>query len=72
MPENTAVNAIKTALMQRFGEEFIVDSDLPGLDALKRMAGHRSQRRFGKLEVARLDNVDDDDVREAYRLQTQT
>ena len=26
----------------------------------------------GKLEIARLDNIDDDDVREAYRLHTQT
>jgi ABC-type nitrate/sulfonate/bicarbonate transport system substrate-binding protein len=26
----------------------------------------------GKLQVARLENIDDDDVREAYRLQTQT
>jgi nitroreductase len=46
MRENTAVNAIKTALMQRFGEEFTVDSELQGLDALKKIAGHRSQRRF--------------------------
>ncbi len=46
MRDNTTVNSIEAALMQRFGEEFKIDSGLQGLDALKRIAGHRSQRRF--------------------------
>lgn len=46
MRDNTAVSFIKSTLMQRFGEEFTVDSKLQGLNALEKMASHRSQRRF--------------------------
>jgi FMN reductase [NAD(P)H] len=37
---------IKTALAQRFGEEFSVNSGLAGLHELAQMAGHRSHRRY--------------------------
>lgn len=46
MRADTAVNSIKAALKQRFGEDFAVDPELPGLDALGKIAGHRSQRRY--------------------------
>jgi len=41
-----AAAAIQLALSERFGEDFKVDPDLPGLDELARLAGHRSHRRF--------------------------
>jgi nitroreductase/FMN reductase [NAD(P)H] len=41
-----AASAIKTALSERFGENFAVDPGLPGLDALAEIAGHRSHRRY--------------------------
>jgi len=40
------VAAIKTALFERFGEDIAVDPSWPGLDALARITGHRSHRRF--------------------------
>src|SRR6185437_4856172 len=46
MRADTAVNSIRAALKQRFGEDFAVDPELPGLDALGKIAGHRSQRRY--------------------------
>jgi nitroreductase/FMN reductase [NAD(P)H] len=46
MQGDTAVNSIKAALMQRFGEDFAVDPELMGLNALGKIAGHRSQRRY--------------------------
>src|SRR5579864_4624720 len=46
MDDDAAVNSIKAALMQRFGEAFAVDPELQGLDALAKIAGHRSQRRY--------------------------
>jgi nitroreductase/FMN reductase [NAD(P)H] len=42
----TAPTTIRQALAERFGEEFKVDETLPGLDALARIGGHRSHRRF--------------------------
>jgi nitroreductase/FMN reductase [NAD(P)H] len=42
----TAATAIHQALAERFGEEFKVDEALPGLEALARIAAHRSHRRF--------------------------
>lgn len=39
-------NVIKTALAERFGEDFVVDPQWPGLRDLARMAGHRSHRRY--------------------------
>ena len=46
MDDDAAVNSIQAALMQRFGEAFAVDPELQGLDALAKIAGHRSQRRY--------------------------
>jgi nitroreductase len=44
--EPTAAGALQRALTERFGEELKIDETLPGLEALARMAGHRSHRRF--------------------------
>jgi nitroreductase len=41
-----AADAIKTALSERFGEDFTIDRGLPGLNALAEIAGHRSHRRY--------------------------
>ncbi len=41
-----AVDAIKTALFERFGEDFTIDRGLPGLKALAEIAGHCSHRRY--------------------------
>jgi nitroreductase len=46
MSDGTALTAIKTALAERFGEEFAIDPGLSGLHELARIAGHRSHRRF--------------------------
>jgi FMN reductase [NAD(P)H] len=46
MTDDTALNAIEAALLQRFGEKFSVDPGLPGLNALAKIAGHRSHRRY--------------------------
>jgi len=51
MLNDKAVNDIKTALMQRFGEEFIVDPDLPGLNELAKIAGHRSHRCYSPRPI---------------------
>jgi FMN reductase [NAD(P)H] len=42
----SAATAIRQALAERFGEEFKIDEEVPGLEALARIAGHRSHRRF--------------------------
>jgi FMN reductase [NAD(P)H] len=42
----SAATAIQQALAERFGEDFKIDDELPGLEALARIAGHRSHRRF--------------------------
>src|SRR3954468_10574541 len=44
--DSTAAISIRQALAERFGEELTVDETLPGLDALARIGGHRSHRRF--------------------------
>ncbi len=41
-----AARSIADALAERFGEPFRVDPQLPGLEELARIAGHRSHRRF--------------------------
>jgi FMN reductase [NAD(P)H] len=41
-----AADAIKTALSERFGEDFTIDRGWPGLNALAEIAGHRSHRRY--------------------------
>src|SRR6201988_3250673 len=51
MGDDTAVNSIRTALMQRFGEEFTIDPTLQGLDELARIASHGSHRRYASRPV---------------------
>jgi nitroreductase len=46
MPDDTASNCIKTALRERFGEDFAVDPEPAGLNELAKIAGHRSHRRY--------------------------
>ena len=46
MPDDTALNCIKTALRERFGEDFAVDPEPAGLNELAKIAGHRSHRRY--------------------------
>jgi nitroreductase len=46
MPDDTALNCIKTALRERFGEDFAVDPEPAGLNELAKIAGHRSYRRY--------------------------
>lgn len=43
---DTAAKALQAALAHRFGEDFAVDLNLPGLDTLARIAGRRVQRRY--------------------------
>jgi nitroreductase len=42
---------VKRALRERFGEEFVVDRSLPGLDELARIAAHRVHRRYLPREI---------------------
>jgi nitroreductase/FMN reductase [NAD(P)H] len=44
--EPTASTSIQKALAERFGEELKINDEVPGLEALTRIAGHRSHRRF--------------------------
>jgi nitroreductase len=44
--------AIEAALAARFGEKLQIDRELPGLDELARIAGHRSQRYFQPRAIA--------------------
>src|SRR4029453_11062913 len=46
MSDPSAATAIQQALAERFGEKFAFDATLSGLEALARIAGHRSPRRF--------------------------
>jgi FMN reductase [NAD(P)H] len=46
VPAKTTARLIEDALAERFGETCAVDSELPGLDELARIAGHRVHRRF--------------------------
>jgi nitroreductase/FMN reductase [NAD(P)H] len=46
MPEKNIPQAIEDVLAERFGERLRVDPDLPGLDELHRIAGHRVHRRY--------------------------
>jgi nitroreductase/FMN reductase [NAD(P)H] len=47
----TAAAEIEAALEARFGEEISVDRSLSGLDALARIAGRRTQRRYSGKPV---------------------
>jgi nitroreductase len=44
--------AIEAALAARFGAKLQIDRELPGLDELARIAGHRSQRYFQPRAIA--------------------
>ena len=46
MADDEAVKSIKAALGERFGDDFAVNADLAGLDALARIANYRSHRRY--------------------------
>jgi nitroreductase len=46
MTNDAALNSIKMALSDRFGEEFAINPELPGLHELVKIAGHRSHRRY--------------------------
>jgi len=48
----SVATTIGAVLTERFGAAPAVDSALPGLDELARMAGHRSHRRFADRAVA--------------------
>ena len=42
---------IRRALLERFGEEFSVDPNLPGLDEIARISGHRSHRKYTERPI---------------------
>ena len=46
MKDEQSAARLREALVERFGESFSVDASLPGLDALARIAAHRTQRRY--------------------------
>jgi nitroreductase/FMN reductase [NAD(P)H] len=51
MANDDIAESIRTALFERFGEQLAVDPRLAGLDALARIAGHRSHRRYAPRAV---------------------
>jgi nitroreductase/FMN reductase [NAD(P)H] len=51
-PMSEAVQTIRNALFERFGDHFDVDPALPGLDELARLSARRVQRRYLKRDVA--------------------
>jgi nitroreductase/FMN reductase [NAD(P)H] len=51
MTNEAAASSIKTALRERFGEDFTVDPALPGLDALGKLAAYRSHRRYSPRAI---------------------
>lgn len=52
MTDQTAAHTIAAALKERFGEDFTIDPELPGLSTLAALAGHRSHRRFLPRPIA--------------------
>jgi FMN reductase [NAD(P)H] len=46
MTNDRSVTAARDAIAARFGEDVSVDENLPGLDELARIAGHRTHRRY--------------------------
>ena len=46
MQDDAILDSIRVALLQRFGEEFAINPELPGLGELAKIAGHRSHRRY--------------------------
>ena len=51
-PARNAAHPIEVALTERFGATPDIDADLPGLEELARIAGHRSHRKFDRQAVA--------------------
>jgi len=51
MANDEIAQSIRAALLERFGEQFAVDPRLSGLDALARIAAHRSHRRYAPRGV---------------------
>jgi FMN reductase [NAD(P)H] len=51
-PMSEAVQTIRNALFERFGERFEVDETLPGLDELARLASRRVRRHYQARDVA--------------------
>jgi len=51
VPASRRTSAIRGALHSRFGEEFVVDENLAGLDELARIAGRGVQRRYLDRDV---------------------
>jgi FMN reductase [NAD(P)H] len=51
-PMSEVVQTIRNALFERFGERFDIDSALPGLDELARMAARSVHRRYLAHDVA--------------------
>ncbi len=43
---------VRNALFERFGEQFTVDENLPGLDELARISAHRTHRHYLTRDVA--------------------
>jgi nitroreductase/FMN reductase [NAD(P)H] len=51
MPDDAVAKSLQDVLAERFGERLPVDSELSGLDALLRMAVHRTHRRYTEQPV---------------------
>ena len=52
MTDQTTARATAAALKERFGEDFTIDPELPGMPALAKLASHRSHRRFLPRPIA--------------------
>jgi len=52
MSDDKGVKAIAAALAERFGEDMAIDPELPGLNELAQIAGHRSHRRYLPRPIA--------------------
>lgn len=52
MGNPTSAEVVREALETRFGERFLVDENLSGIDELERIAGHRVHRRYLDRDVA--------------------
>ena len=52
MTDQMAAHTIAAALKERFGENLMIDPELPGLSTLAALAGHRSHRRFLPRPIA--------------------
>ena len=52
MTDQMAAHTIAAALKERFGENLMIDPELPGLSTLAALAGHHSHRRFLPRPIA--------------------